>query len=58
MKKFFRICLFLLPIAARGVVCQMPDSSFLDMADFTGAKAFYERGIYGQNVNVANLELN
>lgn len=58
MKKLFRICLFLLPIAARGVVCQMPDSSFLDMADFTGAKAFYERGIYGQNVNVANLELN
>ena len=41
-----------------GAVCKMPDSEFLNLATFTGIDAFYERGIYGQNVNVANMELN
>lgn len=40
------------------VVCEMPDSSYLNLADFVGADAFYSRGIYGQGVNVANLEIN
>ena len=35
----------------------MPDSSFLNLADFSGMNSFYERGIYGQNVNAANIEL-
>lgn len=39
------------------VVCEMPDSSFLDLGEFIGANAFYERGVYGQGVNVANIEL-
>lgn len=39
------------------VVCEMPDSSFLDLSEFIGANAFYARGIYGQGVNVANIEL-
>lgn len=37
-------------------VCEMPDSSLLNLAEFTGADAFYRIGIYGQGVNVANLE--
>ncbi len=40
-----------------GTVCQMPDSTFLNLGEFTNTNAFYERGIYGQNVNVANIEL-
>lgn len=43
--------------AGFGAVCKMPDSSLLDLGKYTGASAFYEKGIYGQNVNVANLEL-
>ena len=39
------------------VVCEMPDSSFLDLGEFIEANAFYKRGIYGQGVNVANIEL-
>ena len=34
----------------------MPDSSLLNLAEFTGADAFYRIGIYGQGANVANLE--
>ena len=37
-------------------VCEMPGSSFLNLAEFVGADAFYRLGIYGQGVNVANLE--
>ncbi|MDA6840415.1 hypothetical protein OSL57_27235, partial [Escherichia coli] len=37
-------------------VCEMPDSSLLNLAEFTGADAFYRIGIYGQGANVANLE--
>lgn len=58
MKKFFYISLCISCIRAWGAVCEMPDSSFLDLSDFTGTNAFYEHGIYGQNVNVANIELN
>ena len=40
-----------------GVVCEMPDGSLLNLGEFVGADAFYEKGIYGQGANVANLEL-
>ena len=39
------------------VVCEMSDSSYLNLAKFVGADAFHSRGIYGQGVSVANLEI-
>lgn len=39
------------------VVCEMPDSSFLNLGGFVGADAFYGSGICGQGAKVANLEL-
>lgn len=50
-----------IPLLACGemsaVVCEMPDSSFLNLGEFVGTDAFYARGVYGQGVKVANLEL-
>ena len=57
MKTILFAGMVLMAASAWGAVCQMPDSTFLNLGDFVGANAFYERGIYGQNVNVANLEL-
>lgn len=47
---------FLFPGRLPAAVCEMPDSSLLNLAEFTGADAFYRLGIYGQGANVANLE--
>ena len=57
MKKFVSFLLCIPCVHIWGAVCQMPDSSFLNLADFSGMDSFYERGIYGQNVNAANIEL-
>lgn len=47
---------FLLSGRLPAAVCEMPDYSLLNLAEFTGADAFYRLGIYGQGANVANLE--
>ena len=57
LKKVFYAAVLFSCSELSAVVCEMPDSSFLDLGEFVGANAFYERGVYGQGVNVANIEL-
>ena len=57
LKNFAFVAALSVSAELHAVVCEMPDSSFLNLGKFVGADAFYEAGIYGQGAKVANLEL-
>ena len=61
MKNTIKVLLFctssFIAAQALAVVYQTADSTFGDIGKLIGANAFYERGIYGQGANVANIEL-
>ena len=61
MKNTIKVLLFctssFIAAQALAVVYQTADSTFGDIGKLIGASAFYERGIYGQGANVANIEL-
>lgn len=56
LKNLFFFTAMIFAVDADALVCEISGELF-DIGAFVKTDAFYDRGIYGQNINVANIEL-